>query len=74
MHADSTTSPDVPALAATTRQKREAMEAARRQHQAGALSYDDLAVVARAFCDAFCVYHLARFGKPKRLDYRAVIR
>ena len=65
---------NVETLAAETRRKRESMEAARRQHLAGALSYDELAEVASAFCTAFDAYHRAKFGKPKRLDYRAVIR
>lgn len=41
---------------------------------AGQASYDDLAEAGRAFCAAFDTYHRAKFGKPKRLDYRAVIR
>lgn len=62
------------ALAATTRRRRESLEAAKRQYQAGALTYDDLAQVATAFCDAFYAYQVARYGKARRLDYRAVIR
>ena len=64
----------VETLAAETRRKREAMEAAKRQHMAGSITYDDLATAARAFCAAFDAYHRAKFGKPKRLDFRACIR
>lgn len=68
--------PNVETLAAVARGKREAMQAARRQHQAGALSYEDLTAAAKAFCEAFYVYQVAKHGKAKarKPDYRYVLR
>ena len=66
--------PTTEELAATCRTKRERMEIARARHRWGELTYDELAVVAQDFCTAFDAYHRSKFGKPKRLDYRAVIR
>lgn len=76
MHLHSNTSPTVTALAAEANRRRESMRAAQRQHAAGSLSYEDLTARARAFCEAFYAYQVAKFGKAKakRLDYRAVIR
>jgi capsule polysaccharide export protein KpsE/RkpR len=76
MQFHSNTSPDVDTLAARARSLRESMKAAQRQHAAGSLSYEDLAAAARAFCEAFYAYQVAKFGraKAKRLDYRAVLR
>jgi hypothetical protein len=70
MHPQSTTE----ALAADTRAKKHAMERAKAEHAHGLITYEELARVAQAFCAAFDTYHRARFGKPKRLDYRAVLR
>lgn len=72
MHLNSTTSVDD--LAAECRARRERMEILRASHRVGQCSYDDLATAARAFCAAFEAYHKAKFGKVKRLDFRAVIR
>ena len=61
-------------LAGEARAAREKMEAVRRRYHAKIASYDELAEAGKAFCAAFDAYHLARFGKRKRLDFRAVIR
>jgi hypothetical protein len=52
------------------------MEQVKAQHAHGLTSYEDLSQAARAFCDAFYAYQVARWGKGKarRLDYRAVLR
>ena len=62
------------ALAADTRTKKQAMERAKRLYHAGHGSFDELEAAARAFCDAFAAWHLAKYGKRKRPDWRAVIR
>lgn len=66
--------PEIDALAAAVRTQKAAVDRAKREYYAGLISYDELAAVGRAFCAAFDRYHRAKYGKGKRLDYRAVIR
>ncbi len=74
--APMTSTSSIEELAAKARKCREAMEAAKRQHAVGALTYDQLAEVAKAFCAAFYDYQVEKVGKSnaRKPDYRKVIR
>ena len=72
MHPHDT--PSVASLAEDCRAKRERAEITRARLRVGQATYEEAAADARAFCAAFDAYHRARFGKPKRLDYRAFLR
>jgi hypothetical protein len=67
-------SDEVAAMAEAVKQKKAAMERAKRLYMAGHGTFAELETAAKAFCAAFGEYHLAKYGKPKRLDWRAVIR
>ena len=66
--------PSVESLAEECRAKRERLELLKASHRVGQTSYEALTAAAREFCAAFDRYHRAKHGKPKRLDYRYVIR
>lgn len=53
---------------------RERLDAMKRQYHAGTETYDALIAVAREYCAACYSWQVARFGKGRRLDPRAVIR
>ena len=57
-----------------TNRRRHAMECQKARYRMGEGSYEALAAAAKAFAEVFEVYHLSRFGKRKRIDWRAVIR
>jgi hypothetical protein len=65
---------DIEALAQQVKSRRVTMEHAKAEYHLGLASYDEMARAAQDFCAAFSAYHLAKFGKPKRLDFRAVLR
>lgn len=44
------------------------------RYQMGAVTYEEMAEAAKEFCKAFDDYHKAKFGKSKKLDYRAFLR
>ncbi len=66
--------PETALLAAETKALKTKMETAKRRYYAKAATYDEMADAAKAFARAFEAYHLARFGKRKRLDFRALLR
>jgi hypothetical protein len=67
-------STEVEALAVETKQKKATMERAKRLFHCGEGTYEEMETAAKAFCAAFSAYHLAKYGKPKKLDWRAVVR
>jgi phosphoribosylanthranilate isomerase len=62
------------ALIAKTNELREKMRALQVRYHNGEASYEEMTRAAKAFCMAFDAYHKAKFGKGKKLDWRAVIR
>lgn len=69
-----TPAPTLETLAATCKTARFALDRVKARYYAKAATYDEMAEAGKAFCAAFDAYHRARYGKPKRLDYRAIIR
>lgn len=68
------TTTETETLAAEAKTKREAAEAAKRQHTAGSLPYEDYRQAVQAFASAFDLYHRAKYGKPKRLSLSYLMR
>jgi hypothetical protein len=66
--------PDINRLAEQTRNCKLAMQRARLAYYGGAGSYEEMMTAATAFCRAFEAYQLAKTGKKRRLDPRAVLR
>jgi hypothetical protein len=62
------------ALIARTNETRERMRRLQVRHAEGLCSYEEMVDAAKAFCGAFDAYHKAKYGKGKKLDWRAVIR
>jgi hypothetical protein len=50
------------------------MQRTQARYRAGQATYEELAASAKTFCAAFDEYHLAKFGRRKKPDWRAVIR
>jgi hypothetical protein len=44
------------------------------KHRHGDATYDEMANAAKAYARAFDLYHRAKYGKPKKIDYRALLR
>lgn len=61
-------------LIAETNSTRERMRRLQANYRVGQASYEDVAQAAQQFVKAFDAYHKAKFGKGKKLDWRAVIR
>lgn len=59
---------------AAVKTARHQMDRAKADYYHQGCTYDDMAAAAKAYCAAFDAYHRAKFGKPKRLDFRAVLR
>ena len=67
---------DTAALAEQVKTRRLALDQAKALYAHGHGSYDEMAAAAKAFCEAFYAYQVAKYGKAKakRLDFRAVLR
>jgi hypothetical protein len=61
-------------LIAATNAAREKMRRTQARYRVGQATYEEMASDAQAFCKAFDLYHRAKFGKGKKIDWRAVIR
>jgi hypothetical protein len=66
--------PTLEELIARTNTTRETMRRLQAHYQIGQATYEEMVAAAQAFCAAFDAYHKAKFGKGKKLDWRAVIR
>lgn len=61
-------------LAEITNRLREKMRILQTRYRLGEVTYEEMVEAAKAFCAAFDLYHKAKHGKSKKLDWRAVIR
>lgn len=61
-------------LAEQTNRLRHRTRVMQQRHQLGEATYDEMVAIAKEFCRSFDEYHKAKFGKGKRLDYRAILR
>jgi hypothetical protein len=66
--------PTLEALIARTNETRERMRRLQVRYREGLAPYEEMVEAAKTFCCAFDAYHKAKFGKGKKLDWRAIIR
>lgn len=64
----------VEGLAQRARELKDQVERAKARFRMGAATYDEMAEAAKAYSRAFEQYHKAKYGKSKRIDYRALLR